>query len=92
MSDKHQFTCIGGHTFSETELEMGMTQATMDYYMAEQEREHNLACHESFKDNLGREYMSGEENSTWPWDMDHPDLQEPFEICEPEILPYGLVL
>lgn len=83
MSEPSVFICRGGHHFSEMEMDMGMTMATMNYLMEEQEREHNFETDMSLERELGLDFLDDESQDQWPWYADKQwEVQEP-EIIEP---------
>lgn len=81
MSDPVIFTCIGGHQFTEAEMDMGMTFATMDYLMEQDRAASELAADLHREEELAKEHVLFlEDDPHWPW---YADL--PFIVEEPQV-------
>jgi hypothetical protein len=76
------WTCSHGCTYSNEEMDMGMSFATMDWLMEQDIRQMELDADLRREEKLSKEYVLFLEDSPhWPWYADSP-----IEIQDPEII------
>lgn len=80
QAEPNTFTCSHGCTFSEVELEMGMSFATMDFLMEQSLREHEFESDIFRERQLGIEFLDGLSEIPWPW-----YAEDQWEVQDPQI-------
>jgi hypothetical protein len=81
MSNPIAFVCSHGCAYTEEEMEMGMSFATLDAMMDAAQRDHDLTQDLATETELAREHVLDESDCPWPWYADAA-----YEIEEPEVI------